>query len=112
MVLSLCACGTKEVTEEQVEELVEAAEEAAPAIGDAINEAMGLFTAGDYAAAFEALSALSDSEAVQELIGMCHYYGYGTEIDAEAAVEMLEDIASPAAQLIVAEAANTGNGAV
>ena len=119
MVFALCACGGEDapVTQEQVEEVVEAVEEAMPAIEELVAQAKELYNSGDYEQVFEALNELKDSggDIVTELLGICHYYGYGTEIDTETAVEMLQGLAdkgSAAAKRIIAEATRTGNGAM
>lgn len=114
MALSLCACGEAEVTEEQVAEVVEAVEEALPAVEELVAQAQELFYSGDYSQLFSALGSLEDSgaELVEELLGICHYYGYGTEIDADKAVEILEESSGLIAKYIRAEAARTGNGGV
>jgi len=114
MALSLCACGEAEVSEEQVAEVVEAVEEALPAVEELVAQAQELFYSGDYSQLFSELSSLEDSgtELVEELLGICHYYGYGTEIDADKAVEILEESGSLMAKYIRAEAARTGNGGV
>lgn len=117
MLLSLCACSGEEVTAEQVEEVIEAVEEATPELEALAAQAAELYYSGNFSEVFEALSGLKDSGIgfVTELLSACHYYGYGTEIDPEAAVEMLESVAaegSAAAKLILADAANTGNGTV
>lgn len=117
MVLSLCACGEVEVTQEQVEDLAEAVEEAMPAIEELVQQAAELYHSGDYSQLQDALEGLEaeGTELVTELMGLCHYYGYGTEIDTEKAVEMLEALAekgSAAAKHILAEASFSGDGAV
>ncbi len=117
MVLSLAACSGEEVSQEQVEEVVQAVEEAVPELEELAAQAAELYYAGNFSEVFDALSELKDSGIgfVTELLGACHYYGYGTEIDADTAVELLESVAdkgSAAAKLILAEAANTGNGTV
>ena len=114
MALSLCACGEAEVTEEQVAEVVEAVEEALPAVEEMTVQAQELFYGGYYSQLFSALSMLegSGAELVDELLGICHYYGYGTEIDGDKAVEILEESGSLLAKYIRAEAARTGSGGV
>ncbi len=117
MVFSLAACSAEEPSQEQVEELVEAVEEAAPDFQELAAQAAELYYSGSFSEVFAALSELKDSGIgfVTELLSACHYYGYGTEMDAETAVELLEAAAgegSAAAKLILAEAANTGNGTV
>lgn len=116
MVFSLCACGETEVTQEQVDELAEAVEEAMPTIEELAAQAKELYLSGDYEQLFASLSELEEgsSALVTELLGLCHYYGYGTEIDTEKAVEMLRTLAdegSAAAKHILAEATFTGDGA-
>ena len=115
MALSLGACGEAEVTQEQVEEVIEAVEEAMPAVEELVAQAQELYNSGDYSQLFSALGELKDSGAdlVNEMLGICHYYGYGTEIDADKAIELLENARdSLIAMYIKAEAAMTGNGAV
>lgn len=115
MILSLCACGQNgQISEEDVAEAVEVIEEVLPDFEAMAAEAMEMFRNGDYSQLLDALDELKDSglEVVDELMGICHYYGYGTEIDADKAMELLEESSSLIAQYIQAEAAMTGNGAV
>lgn len=113
MVLSLCACGEKTPDQQPAQESPEATVQAVPA-EDPAKETAELFFSGSYEDAFKALSALEESGegSAAELLALCHYYGLGTEIDARAAVDMLSGSESLTAKVLLADAANTGNGAV
>ena len=114
MVFSLCACGEDgQISEEEVAEVVE---EVMPTVEELAAKAAELYYSGNYSEVFSALADLEDSgvDFVTELLGICHYYGYGTDIDTEKAVEILNTVAdkgSAAAKLIIAEATRSGDGA-
>jgi len=110
MVLSLSACSEKAPAQEQAEESAAPVEQA-PAGPEPALVAAELFFSGSYE---EACAVLADIEAdsVLWLKALCSYYGLGTEIDADAAVDMLEGSESLVAKVILADAANFGNGSI
>lgn len=115
LAFSLCACSEEApITEEQIEQ---AAEELVPALEELAAQAEQMYYSGDYDEVFSALSELKDSglDMVNELLGLCHYYGIGTEIDSDAAMALLEEAAakgSAAAKYLFAKATMIGDGTV
>ena len=114
LILSLCACGAKESPAQQPEE-TEAPVVTELDVEELAAQATEIYF-GSPANAFELLSEAQDFEAeyVQELLALCHYNGFGTEIDSDTALEMCATLAegSVFAKIIYADAVNTGNGTV
>ena len=117
MVLSLCACGEKApaAPAEEAAESGAPVEEAAPSPEELAAEAAELYYSGDYEAAFEALEELEDSgnETAALLLGLCRYYGYGTEAEPELAAGILMPLAESGnflAAHTMAKASFIGNG--
>lgn len=110
MVLSLAACGEKAPAEEQAAESAAPVEET-PAGPEPAAVAAELFFSGSYEEAYASLADIESGSALW-LKALCSYYGLGTDVDADAAVDMLEGSESLVAKVILADAANTGNGAV
>ena len=115
MLLSLCACGAKASTEESAVESAQPAEtveQAAPTEDELVDEAEELFFSGSYEEAYAALKELEDKGTASELLALCRYYGLGTRVDAQAAVDALSGSESLIATVILADAANSGKGSI
>ena len=115
MMLSLCACGAKAPAQESAAETAQPAqptEQAAPTEDELVGKAEELFFCGSYEEAYAALKELEDKGTASELLALCRYYGLGTRVDAQAAVDAFSGSDSLIATVILADAANTGKGAI
>lgn len=119
MMLSLCACGGRAEKKEAPAPAAtaEPTPEPTPSPMDKYNEAKAMFDEGNYSDACLKLSELENEglPEAEELMGECLYYGYGTDVDYDRAVEVLEYAAkdgSVIAQFLLAEAEDTGRGTV
>lgn len=113
--LSMAACGNAAQPPAETPAPSPVAAEALPDTGELAAEAVELFFAGDYDNAFTRLYELRDSgeSIVNRLLAICHYYGYGCEADAEAAVELLEPLAEGGdcfSAYLLAQACSSGEG--
>ena len=95
MTLALCACGSRNTPAAAPETTPEPTAEPTPDVTAQADEAKALFQQGDYHEAYEALRLLDRDavEGVSALLGVCQYYGLGTEVNAERAVSLLTDAA-------------------
>ena len=115
LALALCACGSRSSAPAATAE-PEPTPEPTPDVSALVDEAEALYAQGDYTEAFQALKALEldGVEGVSGLLGVCSYFGLGTEADADRAVVWLTEAAEEGdiyASYLLGDAAATGNGA-